>query len=142
MLKERVQFAAWVFCVELRGQSRRATKGTLIVDCVCASGASESAITDMQAYMDMLNPDLGSEATRSSEAESRPPPPPAYPPPPPPPPQCPPIPPPPPGYPAPKPPPREPSSAEFLKVKSNLRHVDSNTTKKKVRAEDRLLSDH
>lgn len=130
------------FYVELKGQSQRATKGTLIVDCVCASGASESAITDMQAYMDMLNPDLGSEATRSSEAESRAPPPPAYPPPPPPPPQCPPIPPPPPGYPAPKPPPREPSSAEFLKVKSNLRHVESNTTKKKVRAEDRLLSDH
>lgn len=101
------------------------------------SGASESAITDMQAYMDMLNPDLGSEATRSSEVGSQPPPPPAYPPPPPPPPppQCPPIPPPPPGYPAPKPPPKEPSSAEFLKVKSNLRHVESNT-KKKVRAED------
>lgn len=52
------------------------------------------------------------------------------------------MPPPPPGYPAPKPPPREPSSAEFLKVKSNLRHVESNTSKKKVRAEDRLLSDH
>lgn len=111
-----------------------------MVDRVCASGASESAITDMQAYMDMLNPDLGSEATRSSEGDTGPPPPPAYPPPPPPPPQCPPIPPPPPGYPAPKPPTKEPSSAEFLKVKSNLRHVDSNA-KKKVRAEDRLLLD-
>lgn len=105
---------------------------------VFVSGASESVISDMQAYMDMLNPDIGSDVLKKNEvpadaASKPPPPPPAYPPPPPP--QSPPAPPPPPSYPAPQPP-REPSSAEFLKVKSNLRHVESNTGKKKVRKEE------
>lgn len=110
---------------------------TLNMDHVFVSGASESAISDMQAYMDMLNPDIGSDMPKKNEipadAASKPPPPPTYPPPPPP--QCPPMPPPPPSYPAPQPP-KEPSSAEFLKVKSNLRHVESNTGKKKVRKEE------
>lgn len=103
-----------------------------------AAGASDSAISDMQAYMDMLNPDIASDAHKknsapsASDAVSKPPPPPTYPPPPPPPPGSLPTPPPPPSYPAPQPP-MEPSSAEFLKVKSNLRHVESNTAKKKVR---------
>uniref|UniRef100_A0A667XTC0 Espin n=1 Tax=Myripristis murdjan TaxID=586833 RepID=A0A667XTC0_9TELE len=88
---------------------------------------SKSAITDMQAYMDMLNPDIGSEAPKRGEestpdAASKLPPPPTFPPPPPP--QCPPVPPPPPSYPAPEPPAQEPASAEFLKVKSNLRRVE------------------
>uniref|UniRef100_A0A672YSB3 Espin n=1 Tax=Sphaeramia orbicularis TaxID=375764 RepID=A0A672YSB3_9TELE len=94
---------------------------------------SKSAITDMQAYMDMLNPDIGNETPKKSEipaedAAKPPPPPPTYPPPPPP--QAPPMPPPPPSFPAP-PPPQEPQPAEFLKVKSNLRHVDSNPPAKK-----------
>lgn len=115
----------------------------LTVDRLFASGASESAITDMQAYMDMLNPDISSDTPKNeNKTDSKtPPPPPTYPPPPPPPPpppQCPPTPPPPPSYPAPKPP-KEPSSAEFLKVKSNLRHVESNTGKKKVRTGEVLL---
>lgn len=103
---------------------------------VFITGASESAISDMQAYMDMLNPDIGSDMPKKNEmpadAASKPPPPPTYPPPPPP--QSPPTPPPPPSYPAPQPP-KEPTSAEFLKVKSNLRHVENNTGKKKVRKE-------
>lgn len=89
--------------------------------------------------MDMLNPDIGSDAHEkkgapsASSAVSNPPPPPTYPPPlPPPPPGSLPTPPPPPSYPAPQPP-MEPSSAEFLKVKSNLRHVESNAEKRKVR---------
>lgn len=98
------------------------------------TGTSESAISDMQAYMDMLNPDIKSDEPKNSKipADASPdqPPPPAYPPPPPP--QSPPMPPPPPGYPAPQPP-KEPTSAEFLKVKSNLRHVGGNTSKKEVR---------
>lgn len=101
---------------------------------VFVTGASESAISDMQAYMDMLNPDIGSDIPKKKdmpdEATSKPPPPPTYPPPPPP--QAPPAPPPPPSFPAPQPP-QEPSSAEFLKVKSNLRHVESNSGKKEVR---------
>lgn len=102
-----------------------------------AAGASDSAISDMQAYMDMLNPDIGSDVHKknstpsASDAVSNPPPPPTYPPPPPPLGSLP-TPPPPPSYPAPQLP-REPSSAEFLKVKSNLRHVESNAEKKKVR---------
>ncbi|XP_074498728.1 espin isoform X6 [Sebastes fasciatus] len=112
---------------------------------VAHTGASETAISDMQAYMDMLNPDIGSDMPKKNQtpadATSKPPPPtpppppptpppppppPAYPPPPPP--QSPPVPPPAPGYPAPEAP-QEPTSAEFLKVKSNLRHVESTTSK-------------
>lgn len=100
---------------------------------VCASGASESALSDMQAYMDMLNPDIGTDLPKKigtpADAVPKPPPPPSYPPPPPP--KSPPALPPPPSYPAP-PPPQEPSSAEFLKVKSNLRHVEKKTSKKEV----------
>ncbi|XP_069579526.1 espin isoform X1 [Brachyistius frenatus] len=99
------------------------------LDTIAHAGASESAISDMQAYMDMLNPDIGSDTHKKNEvadATSKLPPPPTYPPPPPP--QAPPMPPPPPSYPAPQPP-QEPSPAEFLKVKSNLRHVESNTGK-------------
>lgn len=100
------------------------------MDSVFVTGASDSAISDMQAYMDMLNPDIGSDIHKKNEiaadVASKPPPPPAYPPPPPP--QSLPTP---PCYPAPQPP-MEPSSAEFLKVKSNLRHVESNTDKNKV----------
>ncbi|KAF0036451.1 hypothetical protein F2P81_011763 [Scophthalmus maximus] len=100
---------------------------------VAHTGASESAISDMQAYMDMLNPDIGSDGIKKSDtpadATSKLPPPPTYPPPPPP--LTPPAPPPPPCYPAPQPP-QEPSPAEFLKVKSNLRHVKGNTNKKEL----------
>ncbi|XP_029911402.1 espin isoform X2 [Myripristis murdjan] len=97
------------------------------INTVSHAGTPESAITDMQAYMDMLNPDIGSEAPKRGEestpdAASKLPPPPTFPPPPPP--QCPPVPPPPPSYPAPEPPAQEPASAEFLKVKSNLRRVE------------------
>uniref|UniRef100_A0A3Q3Q0C3 WH2 domain-containing protein n=1 Tax=Monopterus albus TaxID=43700 RepID=A0A3Q3Q0C3_MONAL len=94
---------------------------------------SKSAISDMQAYMDMLNPDIGSEMPKKNEiqsdAASKPPPPPAYPPPPPP--QSAPLPPLPPSYPAPQAP-HEVSSVEFLKVKSNLRHVEDNSGKKEA----------
>ncbi|XP_077460521.1 espin isoform X3 [Stigmatopora argus] len=91
---------------------------------VAHTGASEPAISDMQAYMDMLNPDIDLEKPKKShDSASTLPPPPTYPPPPPPH-----SPPPPPGYPAPKAP-QETSSVEFLKVKSNLRHVEGNSKK-------------
>lgn len=103
------------------------------MDIVFVSGASETAISDMQAYMDMLNPEISSDMPVKNETRadktSKLPPPPMYPPPPPP--QSPPVPPPPPSYPAPQPP-KEPSSAEFLKVKSNLRHVESTPGRKQV----------
>uniref|UniRef100_A0A3Q2NQI8 Espin n=1 Tax=Fundulus heteroclitus TaxID=8078 RepID=A0A3Q2NQI8_FUNHE len=95
------------------------------------SRAPESAISDMQAYMDMLNPDTSADTANREQktvgAGPNPPPPPAYPPPPPP--QAPSEPPAAPSYPAPQPP-QEPQSAEFLKVKSNLRRVDNKSSKK------------
>uniref|UniRef100_A0A674PKQ4 Espin n=1 Tax=Takifugu rubripes TaxID=31033 RepID=A0A674PKQ4_TAKRU len=116
--------------------SSQSSTGEKRVSGPTSRGASDSAISDMQAYMDMLNPDIASDAHKNSvpsasHAVSKAPPPPTYPPPPPPPPGSLPTPPPPPSYPAPQPP-MEPSSAEFLKVKSNLRHVESNTAKKKL----------
>uniref|UniRef100_A0A3B3BF70 Espin n=1 Tax=Oryzias melastigma TaxID=30732 RepID=A0A3B3BF70_ORYME len=92
---------------------------------------SKSAISDMQAYMDMLNPDINTKNEMHFDAATKAPPPPAFPPPPPPPPHSPPAPPPPPSYPAPQPP-QEPTSAEFLKVKSNLRHVENSTSKTEI----------
>lgn len=93
---------------------------------VTTTGSSDAAISDMQAYMDMLNPDISAEQ-KKAESENLPPPP-GYPPPPPPP--GPPIPPPPPSYPAPQAPKQDQTSAEFLKVKSSLRHVESSGGKK------------
>lgn len=90
-------------------------------------GNSETAITDMQTYMDMLNPDV-TVGEQNKKGPSQPPPPPTFPPPPPP--GSSQIPPPPPTYPAPNLP--EEESAEFLKVKSNLRHVDNSTVNKEV----------
>ncbi|KAM9431616.1 espin isoform 2-T2 [Salvelinus alpinus] len=91
-------------------------------------GPTESTINDMQTYMDMLNPDVGGGVPNSKDpatnatTQQPPPPPPAFPPPPPP--DCPSQLPPPPGYPPPQPP--EDSDAEiYLKVKSNLRHVEN-----------------
>uniref|UniRef100_A0AAY5JZ82 WH2 domain-containing protein n=1 Tax=Esox lucius TaxID=8010 RepID=A0AAY5JZ82_ESOLU len=90
-------------------------------------GPTESAISDMQTYMDMLNPDVGTSDPKSIEPPRNIPPPPPLPPPPafppPPPPDSPSQLPPPPGFPPPQPP--EDSNAEiYLKVKSNLRHVE------------------
>ncbi|XP_060787516.1 espin isoform X3 [Neoarius graeffei] len=90
------------------------------------TGSSETAITDMQTYMDMLNPDI-TVGDQNTKGPSQPPPPPMFPPPLPPGSSQIPPPPPPPTYPAPGLPEKE--SAEFLKVKSNLRHVDSYTAK-------------
>lgn len=98
------------------------------LNAVKTTGSSDAAISDMQAYMDMLNPDISADQKKTET--QNPPPPPGYPPPPPPP--GPPMPPPPPGYPAPPAPKQDQTSAEFLKVKSNLRHVESNTGKKQL----------
>lgn len=103
----------------------------IIAPFLSPAGPSESAITDMQTYMDMLDPDTSGSQKGDSRRVSEPlPPPPAFPPPPPPPPST--RPPPPPAFPPPKPPVEEPSAEMYLKVKSNLRHVDSDSSKKKV----------
>ncbi|XP_016141804.1 espin-like [Sinocyclocheilus grahami] len=91
------------------------------------TGGEDSAITDMQAYMDMLNPDVADGSQNANEHPAHLPPPPTFPPPPPPSDSSH-IPPPPPAYPPPKPP-EEEESAEYLKVKRNLRRVDNDVVK-------------
>ncbi|KAG2458989.1 ESPN protein, partial [Polypterus senegalus] len=98
-----------------------------------SAGMPETAITDMQTYMDMLNPELGAGGQKKSSLNpgaAPPPPPPSFPPPPPPAASA--IPPPPPTYPAPNPPDGQPSAEIYLQVKNNLRHVDSDTIRKEL----------
>lgn len=77
----------------------------------------------------MLNPDVAGSSQDAKEPAHLPPPP-TFPPPPPPSDSSH-IPPPPPAYPPPKPP-EEEASAEYLKVKKNLRRVDNDVVKKEV----------
>ncbi|KAG9481996.1 hypothetical protein GDO78_010949 [Eleutherodactylus coqui] len=87
-------------------------------------GPPETAITDMQTYMDMLNPEVDPCGSKKMDPTSNsPPPPPAFPPPPPPavdialpPPPC---------YPAPSPPEGQHPSEIYVQAKNNLRHVES-----------------
>ncbi|KAM3921034.1 espin-like isoform 2-T2 [Leptodactylus fuscus] len=84
----------------------------------------ETAITDMQTYMDMLNPEVNPSGSKKMEsAVNPPPPPPAFPPPPPPAPDA--SLPPPPCYPAPSPPEGQHTSEIYVQAKNNLRHVES-----------------
>ncbi|KAM9299131.1 espin [Gastrophryne carolinensis] len=84
----------------------------------------ETATTDMQTYMDMLNPEITPNNGKKGESSViPPPPPPAFPPPPPPPPDS--RLPPPPCYPAPSPPEGQHTSDIYVQAKNNLRHVES-----------------
>ncbi|XP_069096114.1 espin isoform X2 [Pleurodeles waltl] len=92
----------------------------------------ESTIGDMQAYMDMLNPEIGPHGSKKGgeTAASLPQPPPLPPLPPPPGFPAPPPPPdsklpPPPSYPAPIPPEGQPTAEIYVQAKNNLRHIDS-----------------
>ncbi|KAM3871563.1 espin [Diretmus argenteus] len=119
-----------------QGSTHGATQGSTQGSThVATQGASESAMTDMQAYMDMLNPDIRSDAPKKKEsppaaAAAKLPPPPTFPPPPPPQQQQTFLPPP-PSYPAPQPP-QEQGSDEYLKVKNNLRHVKSDAKREEL----------
>ncbi|KAM9115864.1 espin [Pangshura tecta] len=96
----------------------------------------ETTITDMQTYMDMLNPETRpSDGKR--EGEAPPPPPPSFPPPPPPPSSK--LPPPPPGYPAPEPPEAQHTAEMYVQAKNNLRHVESEVLKKELSSHDGSL---
>ncbi|KAJ7306518.1 hypothetical protein JRQ81_009875 [Phrynocephalus forsythii] len=94
-----------------------------------ASRIPETTITDMQAYMDMLNPDTGASCGEKGSDASLPPPPnfPAPPPPP-----SPKGPPPPPCYPAPNPPEIQHTAEIYVQAKNNLRHVDSEMLKREL----------
>lgn len=97
----------------------------------CA-GVPEPALADMQAYMDMLDPEMRPRGRGPAGEGPPPPPPPAFPPPPPPPPTTRP-PPPPPGYPAPAPPAAPHTADIYVRAKNNLRHVESQALRREVR---------
>lgn len=102
---------------------------------VSPTGIATTTITDMQTYMDMLNPEIRPGADKKlSEASPPPPPPPPPPPsfPPPPPPLLARLPPPPPSYPAPSPPEAQHTAEIYVQMKNNLRHVESEVLKKEV----------
>uniref|UniRef100_A0A674JS28 WH2 domain-containing protein n=1 Tax=Terrapene triunguis TaxID=2587831 RepID=A0A674JS28_9SAUR len=100
------------------------------------SRGPETTITDMQTYMDMLNPEIRpSDGKREGEAPL--PPPPSFPPPPPPPNSK--LPPPPPGYPAPEPPEAQHTAEMYVQAKNNLRHVESEVLKKELSSHDSSL---
>ncbi|XP_031818813.1 espin isoform X4 [Sarcophilus harrisii] len=88
-----------------------------------------STVTDMQTYMDMLNPEMGLHC-RKRGGPSTPPPPPSFPPPPPPPGTQ--MPPPPPAYPAPKPPSGQHTADIYVQAKSKLRHVEREALKREA----------
>uniref|UniRef100_A0A6I8P751 Espin n=1 Tax=Ornithorhynchus anatinus TaxID=9258 RepID=A0A6I8P751_ORNAN len=90
--------------------------------------------TDMQNYMDMLNPEINPHETKKGSLAA-PPPPPSFPPPPPPPPNAE-LPPPPPGYPAPRPPNGQPTADIYVQAKNSLRHVESQVLKRELSSRD------
>nr|AAO50332.1 Purkinje cell espin isoform 2 [Rattus norvegicus] len=83
--------------------------------------------SDLQSYMDMLNPEPRSKQGKPSSLP--PPPPPSFPPPPPPGTQ---LPPPPPGYPAPNPPVGLHLDNIYMQTKNKLRHVEVDSLKKEA----------
>ncbi|NXC82570.1 ESPN protein, partial [Cercotrichas coryphoeus] len=100
----------------------------------CA-GVPEPALADMQAYMDMLDPEMRPRGRGPAGEGPPPPPPPAFPPPPPPPPATRP-PPPPPGYPAPAPPAAPHTADIYVRAKNNLRHVESQALRRELASRD------
>ncbi|XP_064027928.1 espin-like isoform X1 [Pogoniulus pusillus] len=96
-----------------------------------AARVPEPALADMQAYMDMLDPETRPRGRGSAGEGSPPPPPPAFPPPPPPPPTAR-LPPPPPGYPAPTPSAAPYTADIYVRAKNNLRHVESQALRREL----------
>ncbi|XP_056651899.1 espin [Monodelphis domestica] len=92
-----------------------------------------STVTDMQTYMDMLNPEMGLHG-RKKGGPTTPPPPPSFPPPPPPPGTQ--MPPPPPAYPAPKPPSGQHTADIYVQAKSKLRHVEREALRRELSSRD------
>ncbi|XP_038966610.1 espin isoform X4 [Rattus norvegicus] len=92
-------------------------------------GVPGARSSDLQSYMDMLNPEPRSKQGKPSSLP--PPPPPSFPPPPPPGTQ---LPPPPPGYPAPNPPVGLHLDNIYMQTKNKLRHVEVDSLKKESKA--------
>ncbi|KAJ7421438.1 espin [Willisornis vidua] len=100
-----------------------------------AARVPEPALADMQAYMDMLDPEMRPRGRGPAGEGPLLPPPPAFPPPPPPPPATRP-PPPPPGYPAPAPPAAPHTADIYVRAKNNLRHVESQALRRELASRD------
>ncbi|XP_038603114.1 espin isoform X2 [Tachyglossus aculeatus] len=98
------------------------------------TGLQNPTSTDMQNYMDMLNPEINPHETKKGGLAA-PPPPPSFPPPPPPPPSAE-LPPPPPGYPAPRPPNGQPTADIYVQAKNSLRHIESQVLKRELSSRD------
>ncbi|XP_069730687.1 espin isoform X2 [Phaenicophaeus curvirostris] len=96
-----------------------------------AARVPEPVLADMQAYMDMLDPEMRPRGRGPVGEGPPPPPPPTFPPPPPPPPSTRP-PPPPPGYPAPAPPAAPHTADIYVRAKNNLRHVESQALRREL----------
>ncbi|XP_074416398.1 espin isoform X2 [Larus michahellis] len=96
-----------------------------------AARVPEPALADMQAYMDMLDPETRPRGQGPAGEGPPPPPPPTFPPPPPPPPVSRP-PPPPPSYPAPAPPTAPHTADIYVRAKNNLRHVESQALRQEL----------
>ncbi|NWX51157.1 ESPN protein, partial [Steatornis caripensis] len=105
--------------------------GSAPPDTLPCAGVPEPALADMQAYMDMLDPEMRPRGRGVAGEAPPPPPPPAFPPPPPPPPAAQP-PPPPPGYPAPVPPAAPHTADIYVQAKNNLRHVESQALRREL----------
>ncbi|NXV87751.1 ESPN protein, partial [Calonectris borealis] len=105
--------------------------GPAAPDPLPCAGVPEPALADMQAYMDMLDPEMQPRGREPAGEGPPPPPPPAFPPPPPPPPAAQP-PPPPPNYPAPVPPAAPPTADIYVRAKNNLRHVESQALRREL----------
>lgn len=114
------------------GGRRAGGTGPAPPDPLPCAGVPEPALADMQAYMDMLDPETRPRGRGQAGEGPPPPPPPTFPPPPPPPPAAQP-PPPPPGYPAPAPPTAPHTADIYVRAKNNLRHVESQALRREVR---------
>ncbi|XP_069774604.1 espin isoform X2 [Narcine bancroftii] len=108
-------------------QSSTREKGRHLLGQGCNQGQGASSMTDMDTYLDMLNPDVNTQETPTLGHKVAPPAP-TFPAP------SPPVTsqplPPPPCYPAPNPPVAEPSAEMYSHMRSNLRHIDNEAPKK------------
>ncbi|XP_040444211.1 espin isoform X1 [Falco naumanni] len=113
------------------GGCRAGDTGLAPRDPLPCAGVPAPALADMQAYMDMLDPETWPRGRGLAGEGPLPPPPPTFPPPPPPPPATRP-PPPPPDYPAPAPPAAPHTADIYVRAKNNLRHVESQALRREL----------
>lgn len=122
----------WINCLQLRQLgSWVGSANFCLFFCLATRWVPGTRSSDLQSYMDMLNPEPRSKQGKPSSLLSPPPPPPpSFPPPPPPPGTQ--LPPPPPGYPAPNPPVGLHLDNIYMQTKNKLRHVEVDSLRREV----------